>query len=104
MDLTEWLQYFTIGLRSQLAEVQEKGESLIRLDVLTNKHKLSARQRAALELAANIPQLRMEDFEAKMPRHPPPLPKRELRALIEKHLIVAEGATNRLIYRVAGNP
>ena len=52
LDLTEWLEYFTIGLGSQLAEVQEKGESLIRLDVLTSQHKLTARQRVALELAA----------------------------------------------------
>lgn len=104
LDLTEWLDYFTNGLRSQLAEVQEKGESLIRLDVLTNKHKLSARQRVALELATNNPEFRMEDFEAKCPGIHRRSLQRDLRALIEKQLIVAEGATNRLIYRVAGKP
>ena len=104
LDLTEWLEYFTVGLRSQLAEVQEKGESLIRLDVLTNAHKLTARQRVALELAANRSEFRMEDFEASCPGVHRRSLQRDLRALIEKQLIVAEGATNRLIYRVVGKP
>jgi len=104
LDLTEWLEYFTIGLRSQLAEVQEKGESLIRLDVLTNAHKLTARQRVALELAANRSEFRMEDFEARCPGVHRRSLQRDLRALIEKHLLVVEGATNRLVYRAAGKP
>ena len=53
---------------------------------------------------ANMPELRMEDFEARCPGVHRRSLQRDLRALIEKHLIVAEGATNRLIYRVAGKP
>ena len=34
LDLTGWLEYFTEGLATQLAEVQHKGELLIRQDVL----------------------------------------------------------------------
>jgi Fic family protein len=104
LDLTEWLEYFTNGLRSQLAEVQEKGESLIWLDVLTNQHKLTARQRVALELAAGGPEFRIEDFEARCPGVHRRSLQRDLRALIEKHLLVVEGATNRLVYRAAGKP
>jgi len=104
LDLTEWLEYFTNGLRSQLAEVQQKGESLIRLDVLTNKHKLTARQRVAIELAADGPEFRIEDFEARCPGVHRRSLQRDLRALIEKHLLVVEGATNRLVYRAAGKP
>ena len=104
LNLTEWLEYFTNGLRWQLAEVQEKGESLIRLDVLTNKHKLTARQRVAIELAADGPEFRMEDFEARCPGVHRRSLQRDLRALIEKHLLVVEGATNRLVYRAAGKP
>jgi Fic family protein len=104
LDLTEWLEYFTNGLRSQLAEVQQKGESLIRLDLLTNKHKLTARQRVAIELAAGGPEFRIEDFEARCPGVHRRSLQRDLRALIEKHLLVVEGATNRLVYRAAGKP
>jgi hypothetical protein len=104
LDLTEWLEYFTNGLRSQLAEVQEKGESLIRLDVLTSKHKLTARQRVAIELATDGPAFRIEDFEARCPGVHRRSLQRDLRALIEKRLLVVEGATNRLVYRAAGKP
>jgi Fic family protein len=102
LDLTEWLEYFTNGLRSQLAQVQAKGESLIRLDVLTNQHKLTARQRVAIELAADGPDFRIEAFEARCPGVHRRSLQRDLRALIEKHLLVVEGATNRLVYRAAG--
>jgi Fic family protein len=104
LDLTEWLEYFTIGLNSQLAEVQEKGEALIRLDVLANKHKLPARQRTALKLGLEISEFRMADFETRCPGVHRRSLQRDLRALIEKHLLVAEGATNRLVYRVASRP
>jgi hypothetical protein len=46
----------------------------------------------------------MEDFEAKCPGIHRRSLQRDLRALIEKHLPVSEGATNRLVYRVAGKP
>ena len=88
----------------QLAEVQKKGESLIRLDVLANTHKLTARQRFALELATQMASFRIEDFEAKCPGVHRRSLQRDLRALIEKHLLEAEGGTNRLIYRAAGKP
>ncbi len=100
MDLTKWLEYFTNGLSFQLAEVQEKGESLIRLDVLTQKHTLTARQRAAIELAM-AGEFRIEDFEARCPGVHRRSLQRDLRTLIEKQLLAAEGATNRLVYRVA---
>jgi Fic family protein len=69
LDLTEWLEYFTMGL-----------------------------------LAAGGPEFRMEDFEARCPGVHRRSLQRDLRALIEKHLLVAEGATNRLVYRAAGKP
>jgi len=37
MDMTTWLEYFTEGLSSQLAEVKTKGEKAIKRDVLHDK-------------------------------------------------------------------
>lgn len=37
MDMTYWLEYFTEGLRAQMAEVQEKGKKVIKRDVLSAK-------------------------------------------------------------------
>jgi Fic family protein len=101
LDLTEWLEYFTFGLHGQLAEVQEKGETLIRLDVLAKKHKLSARPRIALELALVQTSFQIQDFEAKFPGVHRRSLQRDLRGLLEKGLLEAEGATNRLVYRAS---
>ena len=98
LDLTEWLEYFTFGLQWQLAEVQEKGETLIRLDVLAKKHKLSARQLVALELAQNGSAFQMQDLEARCPGVHRRSLQRDLRELVEAGLLEATGATNRLVY------
>lgn len=103
LDLTEWLDYFTFGLQWQLAEVQEKGETLIRLDVPAKKHKLSARQTVALELAQQGATFRMQDFEARCPGVHWRSLQRDLRELVDAGLLEATGATNRLVYRTAGS-
>lgn len=103
LDLTEWLEYFTFGLQWQLAEVQEKGETLIRLDVLAKKHKLSARQMVALELAQNGSTFQMQDFEARCPGVHRRSLQRDLRELVEAGLLEATGATNRLVYSAPGS-
>ena len=101
LDLTNWLEYFTLGLQWQLAEVQEKGETLIRLDVVAKKHKLSARQRLALELALRQSRFQIQDFEARCPGVHRRSLQRDLAGLIEKGLLEAEGATNRVVYRAS---
>ncbi len=101
LDLTEWLEYFTCGLSSQLKEIQEKGEAIIRLDVVTKKCKLSGRQRIALELALGQGEFQIQDFVVKCPGVHRRSLQRDLRALIQKGVLLTEGATNRLVYRAA---
>ena len=103
LDLTEWLEYFTFGLQWQLAEVQEKGETLIRVDVLAKKHKLSGRQIVALELAQQGSTFQTHDFEARCPGVHRRSLQRDLRELVEAGLLEATGATNRLVYRAPGS-
>ena len=102
LDLTNWLEYFTLGLQWQLAEVQEKGESLVRRDVLAKKHKLSARQRLAVELALRQTTFQIQDFEARCPGVHRRSLQRDLAGLLETGLLEAEGATNRVVYRASG--
>jgi Fic family protein len=103
LDLTDWLEYFTLGLQWQLAEVQEKGETLLRTDVLAKKHKLSGRQLVALELAQDGSTFRMQDFEARCPGVHRRSLQRDLRELVDSGLLEATGATNRLVYRASGS-
>ena len=102
LDLTEWLEYFTSGLRSQLIEIQRKGETLIRLDVLEKQHGLSARQRVALEMALSGDGFQIQDLEERYPGIHRRSLQRDMKGLLEKGLIEAEGATNRLVYRAVG--
>ena len=41
MDMTGWLEYFVTGLATQLMEVRQRGERVIRRDVLVHQHDLS---------------------------------------------------------------
>jgi Fic family protein len=100
MDMTGWLEYFIEGLATQLREVQERGELVIRRDVLAQKHGLSERQRVALEQALERGGLTIQDFESLCPGVSRRSLQRDLREMVEKGLLVPEGATNRLFYRL----
>jgi hypothetical protein len=49
MDMTSWLEYFCKALETQMHEIQFKGSQAMKLDVLVLEHKLSERQKQALE-------------------------------------------------------
>lgn len=51
MDMTQWLEYFTDGLKVQMLEVKEKGEKIIKKEVVLEKTKglnLNERQKNIL--------------------------------------------------------
>ncbi len=48
MNLTGWLDYFVIGLEAQMIEVKQRGEMVIRRDMLVQKYRLNDRQGKAL--------------------------------------------------------
>ena len=52
MDLTVWPDYFVTGLETQMIEVKQRGEQVIRRDVLVQKHGLNKRQGIGIPHAA----------------------------------------------------
>jgi Fic family protein len=100
MDLTGWLEYFAQGLATQMREVEERGERVIRRDVLVQRHGLSERQRAALGYALEHGGLRIQDYEVLCPGVSRRTLQRELRGMVDQGLLVREGATNRVYYRL----
>ena len=100
MDLTGWLEYFTEGLAAQMREVREQGERVIRRDILAQKYRLSDRQRVVLGRALEQGGVTIQDFEALCPDVSRRTLQRELKAMIVKGLLIPEGATNRLYYRL----
>jgi Fic family protein len=104
LDLTSWLEFFVDGLATQLGEVKARGELAIRRDVLVNQHRLNERQAIAVELLLQGRQLDIRSFEALCPEAARRSLQRDLAGLESKGLVVTQGGTNNLVYRLKGGP
>jgi len=100
MDMTGWLEYFVEGLSTQLTEVRQRGEGAIRRDVLAIEHGLSDRQAKALGHAMEHDGLTIHEYEILCPDTHRRSLQRDLKGLVDKGLLIAEGATNRLRYKL----
>jgi Fic family protein len=98
MDMTGWLEYFITGLQTQMVEVKERGEQVIRRDILTQKHNLSERQTKAIEYLLQHDRLTIQDYEVLCPEVNRRSLQRDLKIMMEKELIDSEGATNLVVY------
>ena len=101
--MTGWLEYFIEGLTTQLSEVKERGDQAIRRDLMMQRHGLNERQSKALEFLLQNGKITIQDFEALCPEFNRRSLQRDLKGMIEKGLILAEGATNQLVYRLGTN-
>jgi len=99
MDLTGWLEYFVEGLATQLGEVRQRGEQVIRRDILAKDHGLSERQTNALAHVMEHGSLTIQDFLALCPDTNRRTLQRDLKILLDKGLLDSSGATNRLQYK-----
>lgn len=100
MDMTGWLDYFVSGLEIQMVEIKERGEQVIRRDLLVQKNGLNERQGKALGYLLQHGKLTIQDFEAICPEVNRRSLQRDLKGLLEKGLVFSEGATNQLVYRL----
>ena len=100
MDLTGWLEYFVDGLATQLDEVNESGERVIKADVLAAKHRFNARQKSALRFLLEHGKMTIQDYEALCPQAHRRSLQRDLQGLVKVGLVAASGATNLLEYRL----
>lgn len=100
MDMTGWLEYFVDGLSSQLDEVKERGEMAIRRDILVKEHGLSERQARALDHILKNGSLTIKDFERICPEVNRRSLQRDLKTMVDKGLLIPEGATNKLGYSI----
>lgn len=102
MDMTGWLDYFITGLETQMIEVKERGEQVIKRDVLVQKHGLNERQGKALGFLLQNGKLTIQDFEDICPDVNRRSLQRDLKGLLDKELVTTEGATNQLVYVLRG--
>lgn len=96
--MTGWLDYFVTGLETQMIEVKERGEQVMRRDVLIQKYNLNERQTKAIEYILQYDRLTIQNYEVLCPDVNRRSLQRDLKIMIEKKLITTEGATNQLVY------
>jgi predicted HTH transcriptional regulator len=95
-----WLDYFITGLETQMVEVRKRGEQVISRDILVKKHGLNKRQGKAINFLFENQKMTIQDFEVLCPRVNRRSLQRDLKGMIDKKLIKAEGATNKLVYHL----
>jgi Fic family protein len=101
MDMTSWLEYFCKALETQMHEIHQKGSRAIQLDVLTLEHKLSERQKQALDsLLERKEDFSIHDYELLCPSVNRRSLQRDLSDLIEKGIISKQGIKKASRYRV----
>jgi len=93
MDLTGWLEYFVEGLATQLAEVRQRGERAIHMDVLARKHGLSERQSKALRHVLDHGTMTIRDYEELCPGTNRRSLQRDLKTLLDKGLLTGGGSS-----------
>jgi predicted HTH transcriptional regulator len=84
-----------------MIEVKERGEQVIRRDVLVQKHSLNERQAKALGYLLQNGKLTIQDFEDICPDVNRRSLQRDLKGLLDKELITSEGATHHQEYKLA---
>ncbi len=100
MDMTGWLEYFVEGLTTQLTEIRRRGELAIQMDLLIKRHGLSDRQANALGHILEHVSLTIQEFEHLFPEVNRRSLQRDLKAMVDMGLLVSDGSTNKLVYRM----
>ena len=101
MDMTGWLDYFITGLQTQMVEIKERGEQVIRRDVLVQKHSLNERQAKALDLLMKKGAIHISEVEEICSGVTRRTLQRDLNNLIELHLVRLKGSARQSNYEWA---
>lgn len=84
-----------MSLRSR---VKERGQRVIRRDVIVRKHGLNERQELAVGHLLENPDLRIEDFERLCPEVNRRTLQRDLKGMIEQGVLKAKGSARAVAY------
>lgn len=87
MDITGWLEYFTEGLATQLAEVRARGEKVISADLIAKKYRLNPRQSKAVLYVLEHGKINIQDYERLFSQVTKRTLQRDLQALVQKNVL-----------------
>lgn len=100
MDMTGWLDYFVTGLETQMIEVRERSEQVIRRDVLVKQHGLNERQEKALGLLMRKKSVHISEIEQLCPDVSRRTLQRDMTGLIECNLVRMKGSARQSNYEL----
>lgn len=100
MNMTGWLEYFTLGLATQLHEIKNLGKAESEKKLSAIQERLSTRQKLAVDYILKHGSLTIQEFEKIAPKVSRRTLQRELRELIAQNIIEVSGATSNLIYKL----
>jgi Fic family protein len=100
MDMTCWVKYYVTGLSTQMQDVAKRGERAIRADVTIKEKKLNERQAKALRFMLEHEVMGIYDYGKLCRGVSRKTLQRDLKDMIEKGLVMTEGKTSSLVYRV----
>jgi Fic family protein len=103
MDMTGWVEFYADGLATQMREVTEKGERVIRRDVLVKQHGLNKRQATAIGCLLEHAEFTIQDFVLLCPEANRRTLQRDLKGLLDAGILTTKGATHQLVYSLKGN-
>ncbi len=98
MDMTGWLDYFITGLETQMIEVRDRGEQVLRRDVLIQQHGLNERQGKALGLLMKKDSVHISELEKLCPGVTRRTLQRDLNVLIDLNLVRLKGSARQSNY------
>lgn len=98
--MTGWLEYFVDGLSTKLLEVRRRSEAVIQRDVLAKRHGLSDRRAKAIEFILQHGSMTIRDLEGLFPDVNRRTLQRDIKGLLDAGLVLSEGSTNQLTYRL----
>ncbi len=91
MDMTGWIEFYIVGLATQMREITEKGTRIIKRDLLVRKHGLNERQSAALRFLLENGKLQIRDYEHLAPGVDRRTLQRDLKDLLQKNILAETG-------------
>ena len=93
MDMTGWLEYFTIALATQMREVTQLGRHAVQKDMIVKEHNLNERQAVAVGEMLEHGRLTIADMERLCPATSRRTLQRDLKQLVEKGLCIETAST-----------
>ena len=93
MDMTCWLEYFTVGLATQMREVTQLGKQAIQKDIIVKENGLSERQAIAISEMLEYGKITIADMERLCPETSRRTLQRDLKQLVEKELCIEIAST-----------